>query len=294
MTILETLQWANNKLKKAEIDSPMLDAEILLAHVLGVTKAWLFAHIGEDLKPHHEEQFRLLIDRRVKREPVAYLIGKQSFYGQTFIVNNATLIPRPETELLVETAIHDIERQKKQTLVIDIGTGSGAIAITVARECEIPVVAIDIDEHALETAKENATAQNAKNITFLQGSILEPIVEFMRSENVRLREEPFTHLVICANLPYLTTKQMQTLQPEVQHEPKHALIAGDDGLDFYRMLFHQLQQCRAILPRSITVLIEIDPEQEQNAQTAIRELMHDAHITTKQDLHHHTRVLVVQ
>src|SRR3989338_5187779 len=179
MTVMEALQWANNKLRKSDVDSPMLDAEILLAFVLEISKAKLFSRFNEPLKIHHHERFCELVNRRASREPVAYLIGKKAFYGREFEVNAHVLIPRPETETLIEQVLLTIqEKDKERTLIADIGTGSGAIAITIAAETQLPVIAIDIDPNALAVAQKNATTLAPEQaIEFQCGNLAESLIK---------------------------------------------------------------------------------------------------------------------
>lgn len=298
MTILETLQWANNKLKKAGIESPMLDAELLLASILDVPKSWLFGHIADELKPHQEEKFILLVDRRLKHEPVAHLINKKSFYGRDFYVDSSVLIPRPATETMVECALELFAASDKDlTLFADIGTGSGAIAITIAAETACPVLAVDVDSSALVTAKRNAdTLSVTEHIDFQHGSLLEPVVNLFRTirqtGNPNISSVyPFKHLILCANLPYLTTAQMDSLDPDVRFEPVRALVAGVDGLDAYWELFRQAKKHRALLPRYLSVLIEIDPEQCASAIQLIQHYFPEATIRSHKDLQNNDRVI---
>lgn len=303
MTILESLQWANNKLKKSGIDSPMLDAEVLLASVLDISRAKLFARFNDPLKQHNEEQFTSLIERRTTHEPIAYLIGKKQFFGREFLVNPFVLIPRPATETLVESAI-DLFHQLNgadHILFTDIGTGSGAIAVTIALETQTPVIAIDTSPRALSVAKKNAE-QNGVNelIDFRAGDLLSPLLSLFETIRTTSKKPvssvyPFKHLIICANLPYLTKHQMETLEPDVRlYEPHEALEAGPDGLETYWRLFRQLSKERARLPRHVAVFIEIDPSQ---AVRAVQLIQHQFPHTTpkiKQDLSGLDRVVFVE
>lgn len=300
MTIMEALQWANNKLRKADVDSPMLDAEILLAFALDTPKSWLFAHFADKLKTHQEEKFLELVDRREQREPVAYLVGKKAFYGRDFVVDKYVLIPRPETETIVDLALKILaDKDPERTLTADLGTGSGAIAVSIAGETNLPVIAVDIDEAALEVAKKNATALVPEtSVDFQAGNLAEPIVRIFKTirgqTNVQTSSVyPFKTLLLTANLPYLSEVRMDNLQAEVRHEPELALRAGVDGLDAYWELFRQLRDNRKILPRELIVLIEIDPEQLSAAEKLILHNFPSAKLTTHQDLHGDDRVVEV-
>jgi release factor glutamine methyltransferase len=298
MTVMEALQWANNKLRKADVDSPMLDAEILLAFCLETSKAWLFAHFADKLKTHQEEKFLEFIARRENREPVAYLVGKKAFYGRDFQVNNNVLIPRPETETVIELTVKLLaDKDPERTLVADLGTGSGAIAVTLAAETKLPVIAVDIDENVVALAKKNASTLVPETaVDFQVGNLAEPIIRIFKTirgqTNVQTSSVyPFKTLVLTANLPYLSEVRMENLQPEVRHEPELALRAGADGLDAYWALFRQLRDDRKILPRELIVFIEIDPEQQQAAEKLILHNFPTAKLTAHQDLHGDVRVV---
>jgi release factor glutamine methyltransferase len=302
MTVMEALQWANNKLRKSDIDSPMLDAEILLAFVLEISKAKLFSRFNEPLKIHHYEHFCDLVSRRASREPVAYLVGKKAFYGREFEVNRHVLIPRPETETLVEHALAALqEKDKERTLIADIGTGSGAIAITIAAETQLPVMATDIDPNALCVAQKNAAnLVQEHSIEFQNGNLAEPLIKLFKTirsqKNIQTSSVyPFKTLVITANLPYLAEHRMETLQPEVQKfEPRLALVSGVDGLDAYWELFRQLRTHQSVLPHEMLVFIEIDPEQRSQTEQLILHNFPEARIKIHQDLHQDDRVVCIE
>lgn len=299
---MEALQWANNKLRKSNVDSPMLDAEILLAHALETPKAWLFAHFSDKIKIHQLERFHTLIDRRAAREPIAYIVGKKEFYGRDFVVNPSVLIPRPETETLIEEALAILkDTDAEHTLLCDIGTGSGAIAITLAAETKLPVIASDLDKQALAVASQNATNNEMSELVdFQHGNLAEPVVRIFKSirnqKHVKTSSVyPFKHLLVAANLPYLPESRMETVEPEIRdHEPRLALVAGADGLDAYFELFRQLRTNRKILPRSLTVLIETDPNQRRLITDLICHDFPNAKPIFKQDLHGVDRVVVVE
>lgn len=280
----------------------MLDAEILLAHALETPKAWLFAHFSDKIKIHQLERFHTLIDRRAAREPIAYIVGKKEFYGRDFVVNPSVLIPRPETETLIEEALAILkDTDAEHTLLCDIGTGSGAIAITLAAETKLPVIASDLDKQALAVASQNATNNEMSELVdFQHGNLAEPVVRIFKSirnqKHVKTSSVyPFKHLLVAANLPYLPESRMETVEPEIRdHEPRLALVAGADGLDAYFELFRQLRTNRKILPRSLTVLIETDPNQRRLITDLICHDFPNAKPIFKQDLHGVDRVVVVE
>ena len=280
MTILEALATASKLLKASQINldysSPMLDAEVLLCSVLSLTKPQLFSHANKELQTHEQALFFALIDRRVHHEPIAYLVGSKPFYGRTFTVNRHVLIPRPATECLVETALRTLATQKKDsTLVTDIGTGSGAIALTIAAESGFPVIACDISEEALTVTRTNAQLLNIVDlIDTRKGHLLEPLIEVCKRLKQTKGVPHYTHLLIIANLPYLTLETWKAASPELRlYEPVSAFLGGIDGLDLYRQLFHMIRQERDLLPIHITCIIEIDPHQTKKTEELIRLLL---------------------
>jgi release factor glutamine methyltransferase len=197
-------------------DSPALDAEILLAHVLGRPRAFLRAYAGDDVLPADQDRFRSLLARRLDGEPVAYLTGKRGFWSLDLEVDPGVLVPRPETELLVETAL-DAMADRPAPQILDLGVGSGAIAVALA--VELPsarITAVDASAAALEVARRNATRAGVDNIEFLQGSWYQP-----------LAGRRFDAIV--ANPPYLAADDPHL--PALAHEPAGALIAGPTGLE---------------------------------------------------------------
>ena len=197
-------------------DSPVLDAEILLAHVLGRPRAFLRAHADDAVPPADHDRFRSLLTRRLAGEPVAYLTGKREFWSLDLEVGPGVLVPRPETELLVETAL-DAMADRPAPQILDLGVGSGAIAVALA--VELPsarITAVDASAAALEVARRNATRAGVDNIEFLQGSWYQP-----------LAGRRFDAIV--ANPPYLAADDPHL--PALAHEPAGALIAGPTGLE---------------------------------------------------------------
>jgi release factor glutamine methyltransferase len=229
-TIREALSRARSRLRAAEISSADLDAAVLLGSVLGVERATLYAHPERALTPEAQAAFDALIARRLQGEPVAYLTGHKEFMGLDFLVDCRALIPRPETELLVEMALAEVRRRGEAALadlrVVDIGTGSGAIAIALAvLEPRLPLIyATDISAEALALAAENARQLGVESrVCLLQGDLLEPL------------PEPVDLLV--ANLPYVADNEREVLAPDVRdYEPHLALFGAEDGLGHIRRL----------------------------------------------------------
>lgn len=258
MTILEALTFGEQRLKSrfkaTELGSPRIDAQVLLASVRGKGSSYLFSHMDEELPLDTERRYRKAIDRRATFEPVAYIVGHKAFYGREFFVTKETLIPRPETELLVDEAIKVIDTRP---LILDIGTGSGAIAITLALETGRPILAFDLSSEALTVAKKNASALSADSLVhFEQGNLLSPLTKD------QVPYSDFSSLIVCANLPYLPAGTIPFLDPDVRlFEPTLALDGGIDGLDLYHALLDELKTHANLLPKKQILLCEIDPSQ---------------------------------
>lgn len=226
MTIAEWLFEAMRKLGDAGVDSPRRDALVLLEDTLGKDRTWVLAHPEHHFQGSTLEMVNKLVERRMKREPLAYIRGKAWFYGRFFNVSPDVMIPRPESEDFI-----DILKEIKPKMIVDVGTGSGCLAITAV--LEIPgshATAIDISAKALDVARGNAKRHKA-TITFQHADLL---------ESLKLLDGDTTALV--ANVPYVPAGLITS--PEINHEPAEALFSGVDGLDHYRKLWEQL----AVLP----------------------------------------------
>ncbi|KKW36677.1 MAG: Release factor glutamine methyltransferase [Candidatus Uhrbacteria bacterium GW2011_GWC2_53_7] len=277
MTVVELLEWGKSALKEQTepkfqtLASPTLDAEVLLAYALDVTKPQLFSRLNFEVSPKQEETYRAAIAQRLEHEPVAYITGKKYFYGRAFEVNRNVLIPRPETETLIEEALRVFklyEEHREKVRFIDVGTGSGALGITLSAETHKSVIASDISPDALVMARKNAaTHKVADQMTFAQGNLLEPIV-------IILEETRPDH------------------QPEIRDfEPRLALEAGYYGLDVYWLFFRQLKEYRRCFGGSCVVLCEIDPAQDTKLPHLIREHFPEADMEILPDLHALPRVI---
>ena len=222
MTIQKILSTATSELEKNKIETPRLDAEILLAFVLNCQRLKLYTDNEKNLSVDEVEKFQSLIAEREKKIPVAYLTGNKEFFGLNFFVNENVLIPRPDTEILVQLAIENLGGEK---IFADIGTGSGAIAISVCKFLKNAFgFAVDISAAALEVAKFNAEKFGVDDrINFLRGNLFEP-----------LAGKKFDAII--SNPPYIPTAEIKNLQAEVQTEPELALDGGEDGLNFYRQI----------------------------------------------------------
>ena len=249
MDIRHTLHLATDRLAQAGCDSPRLDAELLLGYVLGFSRTQLYARWEQSLPFGQRRVYEELVQRRVAREPLAYITGRKEFFGLDFEVNRSVLVPRPETELLVEQAIQVARRISPDgTLrLADIGTGSGVIAVSLAVSLpEALVDAVDRSANALAVAARNCRRHDvASRIRLFQGDLMSPLLDPVD--------------VVIANLPYVGHAELDTLAPEIRlFEPREALDGGDQGLDLIRRLF---QQIRALPVRPQVVLLEIGSTQ---------------------------------
>ena len=234
-------------------ESPRLDAEILLCRTIDMPRSYLFAHPEDELDDLTAERFASVLERRLGGEPMAYITGTREFWSHELLVSPATLVPRPETELLVELALREIPR-KAEWQILDLGTGSGAIAIAVAGERRMcQVTAVDSSADALVVARENVRILALGNVELELGSWTEPV-----------RDRCFN--VIISNPPYVRSDDEALLK--LQHEPQSALAAGADGLDAIRVL---AAECAAILTDEGVLLIEHGAEQP----AAVAELLEE-------------------
>lgn len=230
------LSRAAARLARAGVDSPLLDSQLMLARVLTTSRLGVIAHPGRPLSPAQAAEFQRTVERRESREPLAYILGTREFFSLDFQVTPGVLIPRPETELLVEIAVDRLAGRSVR--IADIGTGSGAVAVAAA--VNIPsalMLATDVSDAALEVAAANAAKHLVTDrVSFSRGDLLEPLV----------RAGGAFDAVLC-NPPYVPTSEIAALQPEVSRwEPIEALDGGPDGLDVFRKL----------LPEAVSVLAE--------------------------------------
>lgn len=218
-TIRRVLDWTRGHFDKQDVDDPRLTSEILLGHVLCLPRVKLYMDLDRPLAREELATYRALIQRRLAGEPTQYLVGFKEFYGRRFAVDSRVLIPRSETELLVEAVLHDVKKDEPSR-VLDVCTGSGCIAVTIAAERpQASVWAIDLMPDALAVAKANAQSlQVDGRVTFFQGDLLAPLPGQTQFD------------VIVSNPPYVKTGELATLQREVQQEPKVALDGGPEGV----------------------------------------------------------------
>ena len=282
LTIGETLYQTRTTLVRGGISEAPLEAELLLGLVLDIDRSRLYALLAEGVPDICQQSLERLVQRRLLREPLAYLLGMKEFFGLEFNVGPEVLIPRPETELLVEQAITLIEARFPQgdAHIADVGTGSGAVAVSLAvRLPSARLYATDISEAALATAQANAGAHGVQErIAFLCGDLLEPL-----SGPVDL---------VVANLPYLRSEVVPSLEPEIsRYEPREALDGGPDGLDLVCRL---LRQGPGHLRLEGTILLEMDPDQMDATSDVALAIYPRARLRRLNDLAGLERVLVIR
>jgi release factor glutamine methyltransferase len=219
------------------------DAAVLLMHALGISRATLIAHPERTLDRDQQAHYQRLLERRLRFEPIQYILGHVEFYGLTLRVTPAVLIPRPETEILVEAVIHRLEKQN-QLQIADVGTGSGTIAIALAHSLDASVTALDLSPDALAVARENAQTHH-----------LEDRIRFLESDLLAALPPEASYHAIVSNPPYVPQSDAATLHPQVRDfEPPLALFAGEGGLEIYRRL---IPQAFALLKPNGLLVLEI-------------------------------------
>ncbi len=243
-TIQQWLDKTVKHLRNADIQTARLDALVLLEDVIGKDRSWILAHQEDILSAKMISKLDACILRRTRHEPLAYIRGKAEFYGRDFIVSAGTLVPRPESEALIEL-LKQYVSNSPLTHIADIGTGSGCLAITANLELGVRVLSTDLSAPAIEIARRNAKKLSA-NVEFFEGNLALPI---LRELNDR------AYALLC-NLPYVPTKY--PINKAAAHEPGLALFGGEDGLDLYRELFRQLVNA---ITQPLAVVTESLPEQ---------------------------------
>jgi len=288
--LLDEGYHALESLYASDPDRIWYEVELLLAFVMGEDRVWLVAHSDRLVDDAHARRFRALIQRRAGHEPIAYLVGSAEFFGRQFHVDPRVLIPRPETEELAAHAIKKIKDAIEQPLVWDVGTGSGAIAVTVSAECPgISVLASDIDPKALAVAKTNAKNLKAP-VSFYQDNLLGPTIK--RALTKKRFRPP---LLIVANLPYLPVSDKNKLMPDVvKFEPARALFVPGDGSGLVMKLVEQLAAFQKKDKRPLTVLAEIDPPQSRHLQKFAKKLFPSAAISVLKDSCGRNRILEIE
>lgn len=274
-TINDAKQFLTAQFRAADIESADIDARLLLMHGTGLTRAELIASAGDALTPDTAELIQGLAARRIMGEPVDMILGYREFYGRRFKVTKDVLSPRPETEMLVEAAL-DIFKTKPNANILDLGTGSGAIIISVLAEALNGYgTAIDMSEAALDIARQNAKTHKLTNrIEFLRGEWFAPVKD--------------SYDIILSNPPYITQEAMVALAPEVKNfDPPIALSGGEDGLSAYREI---ILKAKSFLKPGGTLIFEIGFDQAETV-TALLTAAGFSGVSTHKDLAGHDRMI---
>jgi len=277
-TIGRLLSWTGDYLKRRGAESPRLDAEVMLAHVLDYERVQLYTHYEEPVGESARGRYRDLIRRRAEGAPVAYLVGRKEFYSLRFEVTPAVLIPRPETEYLVLGFLEAV-KEVASPVAIDVGTGSGCVAVACAKQREeARFTAIDVSAEALAVARRNAERHGLTDrIEFVQGDLLAPAAGRPAVD------------VIVSNPPYIPSDVVDALDPGVRdHEPRLALDGGPDGLNLVRRL---IEQAIPILKPGGRLMLEIGAGQDEAVTAIVAEHPALAPLPTVRDLQGHPRVI---
>ena len=278
MNIAKAHQISSNLLQKSGIENPELESELLIRYVLSITRTEFYISKMKQLLFSQKKQLEILINERLKFKPLAYITNHKEFYGLKLIVNASVLIPRPETEMLIDIAIKYAKNKNNLLRIADLGTGSGAISIAIAKNIEnTKIKAIDISKDSINIAKLNSRKHFVSDkINFVNQIIFEPTNELFE--------------LIISNPPYLKTKTLPMLQKEVQKEPEIALNGGEDGLKFIRYI---IQKYYDKLSHHGSMIIEIDPNQKDHILSLSKTLnIYD--IKFYKDLNKLTRVVQIE
>ncbi|MCH7483535.1 MAG: peptide chain release factor N(5)-glutamine methyltransferase [Chloroflexi bacterium] len=281
MIISEALRQGTRLIQSTGSDEARLEAELLLMHALKADRVHLYERLQDELPVRAGDYYRRLLDRRLAHEPTPYIVGHKEFFGMEFEVTRSALIPRPETETLIELAI-DFARDRyanNRFTIADVGVGSGVIAVALAYELpNARVIATDVSKRALALARRNAERHGvAARIEFVEGDTLPPIEGRVE--------------IIAANLPYVTTDDWLATPPEIrEREPRRALDGGGDGLRYIRRLFKQAPQK---LAWNGALFAEIGDRQGIAAQSLAKEAFLAAEVEVRPDLAGRDRVLCV-
>lgn len=280
MNVKETLNVVSEELMKTGSLDAKLEAEVLLRHVLKIDRAAMFRDLDEDVSIDDSRNIGSLVKRRVQREPLAYITGFKEFYGLPFVVSEDVLIPRQETELLVDAVIVQAKSLGKNEIsIVDVGTGSGAIAISLA--LNIPtssIIAVDISEAALAIADDNRRAHGLySRVQLRRGNLLDPITDKID--------------ILVSNPPYIRSDRLTSLQEEVLKEPLVALDGGYDGLKLIkRLLFQAVDK----MSNPGVILFEIDSDQASEAVKLSQQFFPSAITTVLKDLSNNERAVLLE
>jgi len=263
-TVGEIARWATDDFRARGLESPRLEAELLVAFALGISRMEVIVEGSRLLEPKELGKLRELVKRRRSHEPMAYLRGEREFYGLVFKVDKRVLVPRPDTEALVDVALGRTTDFALGGRVLDLCTGSGCVAITLAKQRPTAdVIATDLSKDALVVARENAIRLGAYNVSFLEGDLFGAI------DHAHLPWNPARFELVVSNPPYIATTECATLMPDVRDfEPRMALDGGTDGLDFYRRIVTESPS--RLTPRGV-LAVEVGAGQAESVAGLFRE-----------------------
>ena len=284
-TIQKLLNWTTEYFEKNEVDSPRLSAELLLSYALAKDRIELYTNFDDAVADQKLEELHNLVKRAAQHEPIAYLTGKTEFYSLQLDITSDCLIPRPETELLVERAIEFLRKRTGAQFVCDLCTGSGCIAVAIAKNFkDAHIIATDICDAALKVAAKNVEKHQLKGrVNLLCGDLFDPVVP-------QLDVEKFD-LIVC-NPPYVTASEYQALDKNVKdYEPKLALFAGADGLDVYRRI---IEKANNFLKPDAALITEIGFTQGQAIKGLLEQADCFAEITIEKDSGHNDRIAIAK
>jgi len=281
-TITKLLNWVTQYLAEKGIDSPRLSAELLLSHVLGLKRIELYTQYNEPVAEQQLSRLRELVKRAGQNEPIAYLVGKTEFYSMEINVTPDCMIPRPETELLVQRAVEFLRTRSGNQFVCDLCTGSGCIAVAIAKNYpNTRIIATDICDAALAAAAINVEKHRLQDkITLLSGDLFDPIIP-------QLDVGKFD-LIVC-NPPYVSSGEYEKLDKNVKdYEPRLALLAGDDGMDIYRRIIEKVDR---FLKSDAALILEIGYAQGPAIQEMLEQTGIFTEIKIEKDLHNNDRIV---
>lgn len=281
-TIQKLLNWITGYFTDNGLDSPRLSAELLLCYVLQTERIKLYTQFDKPVDKQQLDQLHDLVKRAGQSEPVAYLLGKTEFYSLDLTITSDCMIPRPETELLVERAVEFLRTRTGRKFVCDLCTGCGCIAVAIAKNCpDSRIIATDISDAALKIAAENIKKYNlAEQIQLLCGDLFDPVVPQLETEKFDL---------IACNPPYVSANEFNALDKTVKdHEPRLALYAGPDGLDVYRKIAEKADD---FLKPDAALILEIGYSQGKAVRELLEKMACFTEIKIEKDLHNNDRIV---
>ncbi|MFA7485356.1 MAG: peptide chain release factor N(5)-glutamine methyltransferase [Phycisphaerae bacterium] len=284
-TIQKLLNWVNQYLQNKGVDSPRLSAEQLLSYVLGLKRIELYTQFDKPVDKTQLDKLHDLVKRAGEHEPIAYLTGKSEFYSLEFYITKDCLIPRPETELLVERAVEFLRTRNSEQLVCDLCTGCGCIAAAIAKNfSNAKIIATDISDAALAIAEKNIEKhQLSERIKLLQGDLFEPLIPQLDTSKF--------DLILC-NPPYVASGEYENPDKNVrQYEPKIALDAGADGLDIYRRI---IQKAQDFLKDDSLMILEIGYKQGPQVKQLLEETSFFSMVTIQKDYQDNDRIVLAR